>query len=199
MSKRLKFFSASLSFKLNAKNEASNNASVTCKGLHQASSVALVVVYVRSLSSSALVTTKPKMCPQTNLPPPRGLGGPRGASPRGYAGGERPSWLRGMLPSCTMTPVSLPKPVPAYWSFCAAQSVVRYVVLQYGRYTKVRGVILVKKRTSVLEQTFCGSRDRLRCLKALSGERVTAAALLRRKLRYHEPTDTSGKFLQALI
>ena len=61
---RLKFFSISLSLKLNANNKASNSASVTCKGLRQASSVVLVVVYVRWLSSFALATTKTKMCPQ---------------------------------------------------------------------------------------------------------------------------------------
>ena len=52
---------------------------------------------------------------------------------------------------------------------------------------------------SVLEQNFCGARDRLRYLQALSRERVIAPALLRRKARYHETTDNSGKFLSALI
>ena len=137
--------------------------------------------------------------PTPQVSPPRGLGGPRSAGRRGPEGGPRPPWLRGMLPAYTTILVSLPKRIPAYRSFCAAQRIVRYLALQYGRYTKVRRVFVVRKRRSVLEQTFRGARDRLRCLQALCGERVIAAALLRRKPRYHEPTDTSGKFLRALI
>ena len=135
---------------------------------------------------------KTQNVPRPQDSPPRGLGGQRGAGRQGLEGGPRPPWLRGMLPACTTTLVSSPKRDPVYRSFCAAQSVVRYVVLQYGRYTKVRRVFLVKKRRSILEQTFCGACDRLRCLQALPRERVIGAALLRRKPRYHEPTDTGG-------
>ena len=61
---RLTIFSTSLSFKLNANNKASNNASYACKGHLQASSAVLVLVYVGLLSSFALVTSETKMCAQ---------------------------------------------------------------------------------------------------------------------------------------